>query len=42
MQKTDGESGQMDLAECDRREYAGAMLDGVSDAYSLILFEKAS
>ena len=30
------------IAECGRREYAGAMLDGVSDAYSLILFDKAS
>eukprot|EP00435_Cladocopium_sp_Y103_P025703 s2710_g6.t1 len=32
------ESEQMDLAEFDRREHAGVILDGVSDAY---FFEKA-
>ena len=29
------ESEQMDLAEFDRREHAGVILDGVSDPYFL-------
>ena len=35
------ESEQMDLAEFDRREHPGVILDGVSDADFLIFFAKA-
>ena len=35
-------SEQMDLAEFDRREHAGVILDGLSDADFLFFFEKAS